>query len=116
MKLKDLTWPKRLNNAQAIVKFAQKISPIDEDEDSLLEYFEGCSAELKELPISDVKPSYDESELRGGADEYSKLPRSTQPPVIVNQDGKIEDGNNRFYAAKKRGDKIILAYVLTRKM
>jgi hypothetical protein len=112
MKLKDIKWPKRLANAKAIVKFAQQISPIDEDEDELLEMFDGRSATLKDVEVSWLKRQED-VELRDEADvnEYAGLSAETQPPLLVENDGTIMDGAHRFEAAKKRGDKTLLAYV-----
>jgi ParB-like chromosome segregation protein Spo0J len=36
----------------------------------------------------------------------------TAPPILINDDGTIEDGQHRYESAKKRGDKKILAYVI----
>lgn len=111
MKLKDIKWPKRLKDAEVIVAFVQQVSPIDEDEDSLLEWFEGRSATLKEVEVSWLKRQ-EGVELRSEEGDYAKLSAETQPPLIVDSDGTIQDGAHRFEAAKKRGDKTLLAYVL----
>ena len=43
------------------------------------------------------------------AQRYAKM-KTPLPPIILDMDGKIRDGNHRVAAAKLRGDKYIAAY------
>jgi hypothetical protein len=113
MKLKDIKWPARLGSAKAIVKFVLSVSDADDDEEALLEWFHGRKATLKEVDVSWLKRQED-VELRDeeAVSHYAGLSAETSPPLIVEDDGVIQDGAHRYEAAKKRGDKKLLAYVL----
>ena len=114
MKLTNLKWKSHLNITE-LIDFIMEISPIDEDEEYLENYFNDVvSVNLKEVELSWVKRKPD-MELRDDPNVYTGLSASTAPPIIVDSNGEIEDGQHRFEAAVKRGDKKILAYVITRK-
>lgn len=110
MKLKHLKWKAYLSNEE-LITYILTTSPVEDDEDHLREYLKGASAKLKDVDISWVKRRQG-FDLRNDPHIYAELSADTQPPIIVNQDGSIEDGQHRYEAAKKRGDKKLLAYVL----
>lgn len=107
-------WPTRLKDVDAIIDFIASISDFDEDEDMLLTLFDGMSADLKEVDISKLHRQKD-VDLRGDEDDYADMPAETAPPILVLANGEIQDGAHRYEAAKIRGDKKILAYVLKSK-
>jgi ParB-like chromosome segregation protein Spo0J len=60
---------------------------------------------------------YDLGKLEAGddydpslAERYAKM-KAPFPPIVLNIEGEIRDGNHRVAAAKIRGDKTIRAYV-----
>jgi ParB-like chromosome segregation protein Spo0J len=50
--------------------------------------------------------------MRDNPHVYTDMPSESAPPILVDSDGMIEDGQHRYESAKKRGDKKILAYVI----
>jgi hypothetical protein len=87
------------------------VSPVDEDEEWLIEYFDGATADLHEVDISWVKRN-ENRDMRDNPHVYTDMPSESAPPILVDSDGMIEDGQHRYESAKKRGDKKILAYVI----
>ena len=111
MKLQNLKLKRHLSNEE-LIKFIMKTSSVDEDEDFLRDYFAGATATLREVEVSWLKRQ-EGMELRDDPHVYASLSAETSPPIIVNGDGTIEDGQHRYEAAKKRGDQKLLAYVLS---
>ena len=63
-----------------------------------------------------LTPEYDLDKLEAGddydpvlAERYAKM-KTPFPPIVLNIEGKIRDGNHRVAAAKLRGDTYIAAY------
>ena len=63
-----------------------------------------------------LTPEYDLAKLEAGddydpalAERYAKM-KTPLPPIVLDIDGKIRDGNHRVAAAKLRGDNYIAAY------
>jgi len=46
-------------------------------------------------------------------ERYARLRRETAPPIWISRDGKILDGHHRALAAELRGDRDILACVIS---
>jgi len=66
---------------------------------------------LRELPIESL-PEYTYG--HGSIDvvnDYSKYPRETQPPIIVDGNNDVVDGQRRLGASRKRGDVTITAWI-----
>lgn len=102
---------KVLKDSDEITDFIVKFSTDFVDEELIREYFFGCRAILKKVPVRTLKLEDPAHHTRDRKKEkfYQTLPLKTMPPLIVD-DGKVVDGNHRFRVAKKKGRKWILIY------
>jgi len=63
---------------------------------------------LKKVSLRELEAGDNHDPERG--EEYANM-KTPFPPIVLDMDGQIRDGNHRVYAAKLRGDKTIMAYV-----
>lgn len=108
-----MSFPERLNDADAIANYIAELSDYDVDTEFVAEVFEDCCAVLAEVPVANL--------IEGDADHnipdkkkqvrYNKLLADTMPPILV-EDGVIQDGHHRYRAALVRGESTILCYVV----
>jgi 2'-5' RNA ligase len=70
--------------------------------------------ELKEIEIGDPSVKWSYGNHPPVVSSYEKL-NTKYPPIVVNSNGYILDGTHRAGAARKRGDKTIMALVGTKK-
>lgn len=78
------------------------------------EIIPGHKAKLEEVPIEDLKEGDPEYNRRNFSKEraYLEMDPSTMPPILVNANLEIEDGNHRYRVAKKLGLQYVKCYVI----
>jgi hypothetical protein len=103
----------RLNNGDEIADYIESWAGYPVDNEFVSERFRDCHAELRLLPIAEIKPGWQGANVRNPANErkYQRMSVKTIPPIIV-EDGVIVDGHHRFRAAQKRGLTHLWAYVV----
>lgn len=82
-----------------------------EVEPSWTERYEHTIWDLKKIPLKDVWVNSEYYISDEKVDEYASLPARDAPPILIGKTGHPLDGQHRVLAAKKRGDKTILAWV-----
>lgn len=107
------TFPPLLNDAHEIAEYIVRMSPDDVDVDMVAEYFHGCRAVLRMVPISELIEGNADHNIRNKAREkrYAKMDMSTMPPLVV-EDGTVRDGNHRFRIAVAKGVAEVPCYVI----
>ena len=102
-----------LSDADDIVAYMNAFSTEDLDEELMLDYFRGCKAVLKLLPVSSIHQGDPNHNIINPKKQkqYLKLNTKTIPPIIVDN-GTVIDGNHRFRVAKALGLTQIWAYVI----
>ncbi len=103
-------WPERVSNEQLVAMGREGDEPGYHAGDTNV-YWAGRGATLQTLPVDALEhgnPVADDV-----VDIYSGM--STQAPPVIVDGNVVEDGNHRLAAARARGDKTILAYVLETK-
>jgi hypothetical protein len=102
-----------LKDADAIAEYISSISSSYVNEEFISEYFRGCQAVLKNIPINSVHEGNADSNVRSEAKEKRYIKKSSQtiPPLVV-WDGEIVDGNHRYRVAKQLGLTSLWCYVV----
>lgn len=103
----------RLKNGDEIADYIETWAGYPVDNEFVSERFRDHHAELKLLPITEIKPGWQGANVRNPANErkYQRMSVKTIPPILV-QDGVIVDGHHRFRSAQKRGLTHLWAYVV----
>jgi len=102
--------PPVLRDAQEITNWIEETSSEYVDAEVIEEYFAGCKAVLKRVPVDSIRPGNDEHHMRDPKKEnrYFKM-KGDMPPIVV-RDGVIEDGNHRYRVALRKGMREIWVY------
>ena len=103
----------RLNNGDEIADYIETWAGYPVDNEFVSERFRDYHAELRLLPIAEIRPGWQGANVRNPANErkYQRMSVKTIPPILV-EDGVIVDGHHRFRAAQKRGLTHLWAYVV----
>jgi hypothetical protein len=106
----ESNYPKELKNNLEIAEYIQDLSTEYVDEELIEDYFYGKRGVLKLVDINSLKEGSKEHNLsnRKKENKYSKLTTEFPPLIVMNN--IIQDGNHRFRAAKKQGNKKIWIY------
>lgn len=108
-------YPAILRNGSEIAAYIASLSPQYVDEEMIEEYV-GRSTEgvLREIPIAGVREGNPDGNIRSAAKEkrYLKKSLETMPPIVIDSENEIIDGNHRYRVARARGAETIWAYVL----
>ena len=88
-----------------IAEYVADISPDYVDQEFIGEFFRGSKAVLKRLPIGEIREGNLDHNLPNKRKEnrYSKMDPATMPPILIDEDGEVWDGNHRFRVAKSLG-------------
>jgi hypothetical protein len=110
--------PLHLADANAI---AQHVLATSSDPDAVdFEFVEemmwGKQAILVNVPIEQIKADELHADnhvpIRGRDAFYAKMPSTTRPPILLKEDGCIQDGHHRHRSGIMKGDRSMLAYQL----
>jgi hypothetical protein len=106
------SWKPRLKDSREIADYIQSIASSYVDHEMIVEYFRGASAELKWVPIAELRPGHPDANIPSARKlkRYLKMDPATMPPLVV-EEGEIMDGNHRYRVAQKRGLSELLCYV-----
>jgi hypothetical protein len=113
-----LGYPVLLKDAAEIAQHLFETTP--ENENMNMEFIQECmwgkQGILVRIPTDQAKAderNTDNHMAVEGRDElYAKMPSMTRPPILLNEEGLIQDGHHRKRAAQKRRDTYMLAYQL----
>lgn len=110
-------YPSVLKNSHEIVNYIVDTSSQDVDEGLMESFFRGCYASLKDIPINELNEGRSDVHIKDPKKEllYSKMNPETIPPLIVNENMSILDGNHRYRVAKKLGLSSLPCYVIFEK-
>lgn len=94
----------RLHDARDIADYIETWATYEVDPEFVEEQFRGQHAELRLLPIAELREGGRDHNLQSPANErkYQRMRLETLPPLLV-RDGEVLDGNHRLRACKKRG-------------
>lgn len=100
-----------LKDAEAIAHYVQSLSTCEVDDEFIREYFHGCGAVLKWVPINELQEGDPDSNVKDDDKEslYMDMPTESCPPILI-ENGKVVDGNHRFRVTQKKGLLGIWAY------
>jgi hypothetical protein len=100
-----------LENAEEIADFVIKFAVHQIDEELVMEYFFGCKAILKSVPIDTLIEGDKNQHIASETNEkkYKKLSIETMPPLLI-ENLEVIDGNHRLRIAKRNGLKEIKVY------
>lgn len=100
-----------LKDAISIANYVESLSSYDVDKDFIEEYFRGCHAVLKWVPLDYLTEGNSDTNLRDDNKEqlYMTMSEYSCPPILV-EEGVIQDGNYRFRVARNNGYLGIWAY------
>lgn len=105
-------WPQYLADE---VEIAQYVSDHSTDvcAEMVEEFFFDSHAELRVVPISEVIAGDEDHNARCAEKEavYADLSSVTRPPILLDFEGRVADGNHRLRDALSKGENTILAYV-----
>jgi hypothetical protein len=106
-------YPAVLEDAEAIASYIADLSPTEVDEEFIAEHFWGCRAELRMVPVSELREGDADTNMRSLKREkkYAKMDLATMPPLVV-ENGEIKDGNHRFRVAIAKGATEVPCYVV----
>lgn len=107
-------WPAELKDEYAIADYIEQTASDDVDREMIEELLKGCHAVLKELPVSAIWPSRQDVNVPNKSREkiYLRQDPKTMPPIVVDSDFVIIDGNHRRRVAEQLGLENMLAYVV----
>lgn len=106
-------WLSVLSDEQAIAQYIDENSSAHVSAEEIEEYFSGCGAILKLVPISELTEGNPDGNVASARKQkkYDKLPLETMPPIVV-ENGEVMDGNHRYRSAMKAGAQSMWCYVV----
>lgn len=103
-----------LQNPSDVAQFIESSSVDFVDEESILNYVDGCEAVLVVMDISKISTGdanhHIENKLR--QKEYNNLSIEGMPPIVIDEAGIIIDGHHRYRAAVFNGATHMVVYQL----
>ena len=108
-----LSYPAVLRDEREIAEYISSIASDYVNEEMIEEYFHGCSAVLKLVPIADIVEGNPDANVRSARKErkYAKMDPATIPPLVI-EDGEVKDGNHRLRVAQAAGATALWCYVV----
>jgi hypothetical protein len=84
------------------------------DEEFISEACRGAKAVLKRMPVGEIREGDPDHNLPDKRKEnrYGKMDPSTMPPLLVDEEGKVWDGNHRLRVARNLGLGSVWCYQL----
>ena len=106
-------WKPVLHNEDEIADFVGQVSVDEICTDTVRELYFDSHATLERVAISDIVPGDEDHHIACPKKEarYASLHSTTRPPVLLNFDKKLADGNHRYRDAIARGETHLWAYV-----
>lgn len=108
-------WPAVLAGAPAIAAYVAQHASDHVDHELVEEHFRDSQALLIKVPARKITidPARADGNARSRKKErkYTALPAKTMPPILVDENGAVQDGHHRLRSALKRKDPYIWCYV-----
>ena len=103
-------WPQPIDyppllNAEGLADLVIELCGQEADPDFVREALEWRTGTLEWIPLDNMKEGPKDRNVRSTKLEqrYAKLPLHTTPPLLVEENGEVLDGNHRFRIAKAKG-------------
>lgn len=106
-------WSAYLEDAQAMADYIVEHASGYIDEEFVREYYRGSAGVLRRVPIEHLvegDPDHNERSPKKEA-RYAKKKPETMPPLMVEMDGTVTDGNHRLRVSRQNGQADVLCYV-----
>ena len=106
-------WGAALDDDRAIAAYIASIASDYVNEELIEEYFRDMGAVLCWVPIDRLIEGDPDHNERSEVKErrYAKKKPGTMPPLVVDEDGTVRDGNHRLRVEQARGTSHLLCYV-----
>jgi oligoribonuclease (3'-5' exoribonuclease)/8-oxo-dGTP pyrophosphatase MutT (NUDIX family) len=103
-----------LKDSTEIADYIEVQSADEVDREMIEDLFAGCSATLKRVPLDQISSGPENNNLPDASKEkkYLKMSVDTMPPLVLDENLQIIDGNHRKRVAEKLGLKEVWAYVI----
>ncbi|MEG0867358.1 MAG: hypothetical protein RSG77_09920 [Hafnia sp.] len=104
---------KTLKNEYEIASYIAEQSKDEISEEMIQDYFFKTSAELVQVRVKDICLGDADHNASCGKKQsrYAKMPPQTRPPIVIDFDLTVADGNHRLRDAIKKCEELIWAYI-----
>lgn len=111
--MKKTNWPKVLTSAKEIAEYIEDQSSDYVCREMIEEFFFDSHAKLEVRQISAITAGYENgnAQCEDKSKRYAQMSKLTRPPIVLNYEGGVADGNHRLRDAIAKGETIILCYV-----